>query len=617
MTAEQIQAYQQTIENTRVYLERILRVKPLPDRYIGYSDEFSAAMRNLTVIATNCDLYIVWMVHPSDSDDDLFQVADISYWDTTYWAYHQMTVIFNPRKIPTQASQINTRNDNFFNNLMSAILVGIQTRGHFHAKLSSNYYPNPYCFFTKNEIQYAVLTTPYAHHHGKHFFGQEWFVGDDNTCPSGVLLYPDSLRPHTAFYPEDMLVPLNLQHDGVPFLRFTEVTMANLLDSGNFEVDWRFGKPLIFGNKEYINGEYMPNWPLGPAYTTLPWYYFENPNVSLDESSFTFKSWGIASSYNGDCSDPNIASYFTEYCNAQSYYNPYGYQKFGSKYINYYLLKGQRHYCDDGTATIPGMTYYDEDECAVYNCADDYQSFTINVVTDQVAHEYLSINCSADGQQYSYIKNYAVGAQLTRTVVCPPPEAFCRTVEGYDEWYPSNPFQNVLFPTPTPFATPRITPKVTPIMTPAYTPKNTPVKTPYSTAKTTPFITPFKTQHTTPFVTVFSTPVFTHKTTPINTPFKTQFMTPHSTPHSTAAYTPKYMAKQTPFKTAHLTPKLTHFNTPKLTPHSTPHSTAQVTPHITPFYTPIATYAESASRKVYRKHKPGTYMGFAYFCQEV
>lgn len=544
-------------------------------------------MENLTVYATDCDLYIVWLVHPFASSSNLFAFSDIHYNDTVYYAYSQMVVIYNPVNIPTTASQVNTQNDIFFNCLLKAILTGIMTRGHFHYKLSSDYYPEPYCQLTKNGVQFTILTTPYAHRHGKHFFGQEWFVGDDNVCPSGIIMDPSSYqRPSTAIYAQDISCPFSLQQTGVPFIRFTEITMAILLDSGNFEVDWRYGKPLIYGNKKYINGEYNLNWPLGPPYSTLPSYYFSRPNVTLDGASFEFKTWGAPSSDSGNCSQSIISSNFPDYCSAQSYYNPYNYQTFGLEELGYLLLKGQDNYCPDGTATIPGLTYYSNDDCAVYHCADDYQSFTLQILLNQATKEYDTLNCTHDGQTYTYDKWYS-GFYLTRTLVCPPPEAFCRTLEGYDKLYPSNPFQDVIFPTPTPFATPRITPKETPVMTPALTPKNTPVETPR----------------------------FTPKITPKSTPFKTQYQTPHSTPFVTVFETPRLTAKETPFKSPFLTAKITPFSTPKLTPHSTPHNTPVITPKETPLSTPCSSNIESAHKEVYKKHNMGAFMGFAYFAQ--
>ncbi|EAY03602.1 hypothetical protein TVAG_342040 [Trichomonas vaginalis G3] len=446
------------------------------------------------------------MTHPYPDPSSISSTRDSYYFDTKYYEVNQMTIILNPRQIPIHASQVNTQNDLFFNYLMAAILTGIVPSDHFHLKLSTDYFPNPICTLTKDGIQFRVLITPYAHHHGKNFFGQEWFVGDDKTCPSGIILHPTYMRPNTAFYPEDLSVSTNIQEENVPFLRFTEVTMAFLLDSGNYEVDWRYGKPPIFGNKDFISGEYIPNWPLGPPISTLPKYYFKRPNVTLDGGSFTFKTWGKFYKYLGNCTSSSISSNYPEYCSHQNYYNPYNYQEFGPSYMNYAIIKGISSLCPDGTATIPRLTFYTNDDCAVYSCSDDYSSFTLDVLVNQKTNQYTSFQCTYEEQTHTFDKTYEDGAIATRTLVCPPTEAFCRTLERYDKLYQKNPFQNVIFPTPTPFVTPMITATETPVLTPANTTVLTPKITPKITPRVTVFNTPFHTAQITPFKTPCLTP---------------------------------------------------------------------------------------------------------------
>ncbi|EAX97540.1 hypothetical protein TVAG_331270 [Trichomonas vaginalis G3] len=657
LTAQQISAYQQTVANVKYYLETMLRVKPVRDRYFYGSDSYSKATTSMTIPINNCDLYIVWMTHPFGNTRDLNMQADVRYVDYKLYAVNQATIIFNPRLVPSKPSQVNTQNDFFFNNCLRAILSCLVNVPYFHYKLVSDYYPNPYCTIKKNGVNFTILTTPYAHHHGKHFFGQEWFVGDDNKrCPSGVIMDSHvTNRPSTAIYAQDILCPLALQQEDIPFARFTEVSMAILFDTGNYEVDWRYGKPVLYGNKEYINGVYNLNWPLGPPQTTLQKYYFQDPNNDEDASSFEFKTWGFPGKYSGTCNDGTTATNFPDYCAAQSYYNPNNYNVFGDDYDAYLLLKGQAHYCPDGTATITGLTCYTGDTCATYHCADDYQSFTLLLRNHRVKNTYETLNCTHEGQTYSYKEFLTDTSYYPRNLICLPPEAFCRTLEGYDKLYPSNPFQNALFPTPTPFVTPRytaketpkvtpaLTPKITPVYTPRYTPKITPKSTPITTPKTTPFKTafstpkftqkptlvhtPYKTIHKTPFKTHFSTPIYTAKVTPFNTPYKTAqktpvntlVYTPKITPFSTAKetlkYTPKYTAKETPKLTPFITPKLTPVNTPKLTPASTAAITPFNTPFLTPVGTPCATNIYTAEKKAYKKKNVGNFMGFAYFVQ--
>lgn len=125
--------------------------------------------------------------------------------------------------------------------------------------------------------------------------------------------------------------------------------------------------------------------------------------------------------------------------------------------------------CPSGKATIQGLTYYGDDTCASYTC-NGYTSFTLDVITDETTNSTTSFTCSSKGQTYSFTRFFTSTTYTQKTITCPSPEQFCRTREMLEQYFTSDPFSGVVFPTPkpTPAATPPPTPKPTPEATPAF-----------------------------------------------------------------------------------------------------------------------------------------------------
>jgi hypothetical protein len=116
------------------------------------------------------------------------------------------------------------------------------------------------------------------------------------------------------------------------------------------------------------------------------------------------------------------------------------------------------------------------------------------------------------------------------------------------------------FPTPTPSATPIITP--TPTITSTQTPTFTPTPTTTTTLTSTPAETPTQTPTTT--TTLTSTP--TETVTPTQTPTTTETLTP--TPTQTPTTTTTLTSTPTPTQTSSSTPPPTPSQTPTETPNS-------------------------------------------------
>ncbi|EAX97541.1 hypothetical protein TVAG_331280 [Trichomonas vaginalis G3] len=107
-------------------------------------------------------------------------------------------------------------------------------------------------------------------------------------------------------------------------MRVTDVTLAFFLDSGNYEVDWSMAQPLIYGNKDSIDGNYISGWPLSAPQNVLPDNYFYDPSQELNTAGYDFNTWGSLNTQTVDCSNKDTIAK-QHYCNNPSFYNPKGY----------------------------------------------------------------------------------------------------------------------------------------------------------------------------------------------------------------------------------------------------------------------------------------------------
>ena len=131
----------------------------------------------------------------------------------------------------------------------------------YHPYESIEFYKNPVCKLTKYGKNYSFLVTPYAHIYAKKRFGVETFIGDnEQSCPSGIELEDEgsdaSAGSHLetrTYYNENMIGGDILFHN--PFLRFTDATIAVLMDTGNYKVNWANAVPLVYGHPESIDGK--------------------------------------------------------------------------------------------------------------------------------------------------------------------------------------------------------------------------------------------------------------------------------------------------------------------------------------------------------------------------
>ncbi|EAY15090.1 hypothetical protein TVAG_392070 [Trichomonas vaginalis G3] len=378
-------------------------------------------------------------------------------------------------RFPDTVQDKDSENNGYFYDLLSAILRFIAISDDYIVKFHPKYDPNPYtsilCNLTKYGKKFTILTTPYSHYYAIKNYGNQTFYGDDKTCPSGIVIEDSGLgannTPEGVIYYTDISNSYTNHLTHGKFRRISDVTMAMLLDSGNYEVDWTMAQPLIWGNKDSIDGQFIKDWPLAPPQTALPDNYFFNPGLQQTNIGYDFNTWGTPYTEAINCSNP-AGEVQREYCNNPTYYNPKGYFQTGViDTYNYQPVKFPSFMCPSGKAAVEGLTQYSDDTCASYQC-HGYTSFTLDVIVDETTNATQTFTCSSKGQTFTFTRTYPGNRYSTKTVTCPSPEQFCRTRQMLDQHFTSDPFVGVLFPTPKP----------TPARTPAPTLKPTPQPTP-------------------------------------------------------------------------------------------------------------------------------------------
>ena len=475
LTPAKITAAKQTMENVRNYLQRLLKVipntKPIDARNFNSDTNYK-----LPYSVNNYDLYMGILVRPFGGTNPLAQ-AGSNVFEYTYNRPIGGAVFINGRSIPSSPQDENSVNNEFFyvciHEIFHALGISSYHFNNYHPYETSNRHSQITCTMKKYGRTYNFLVTPYAHNFAVKQFGVQTFVGDDKTCPSGIEI-EDACGGGTAgshlegrVYMTELMTGQTIQTESGPFNRLTDASMAILQDTGNYKVDWRMGQPLVWGHPESIDGNPIKDFALGPPQRVFPELYIWNGNQrdTLPYTGFDFKFWGPAK-HVGPPSCPGHS-----YCDAKSFYNPNNYITISdSAVFDYMKFIYPNNVCPRGEAAIPS-TYYGL-QCSTYQC-NGYESFTYDVKKER---GYYRLTC--DKSNVGQRLNAAIDRYHPRTIWCPDPERFCRTMKLYEMHFRNDPFLNYtkqLVDVPPP-ATPTPTPQTPTPNTP--TPQTPTPKTP-------------------------------------------------------------------------------------------------------------------------------------------
>ncbi|EAY10320.1 hypothetical protein TVAG_491780 [Trichomonas vaginalis G3] len=306
-----IAAFKGTMTNIGNYLEKLLKVLPSTDPISLESDSIREQSIVQGTNITDTDLYLVFFLRPFSNA--VRSSTTVSFKEQTYSRCIQANFYMNQENLPdTVQGEDTSINGDFYRilrNVLNAVALSDSFINKFHPKYDSTVYDSIVCNLTKYGKTFSVLTTPYAHYYAMKNYGNETFYGDDKTCPSGIIIEDSGPSPgdgaESTIYYTDISNSESTQGDYGKFRRVTDVTMAFLLDSGHYEVNWSMGQPLIWGNKDSIDGNYISGWPLSPPETALPDNYFYDPSSTQSNVGYDFNTWGTPTTQVVNCTNPS------------------------------------------------------------------------------------------------------------------------------------------------------------------------------------------------------------------------------------------------------------------------------------------------------------------------
>lgn len=448
-----------TLENVKKFLQGMLKVDRLEEGF--YLKNYSSLTSIPSKFVKDVDLHLTVVIRPFNPQVGTVAAAGPSQSENRFYRPIQGFVFINPAYIPTTISDESDWDNEYFYTLLHEIthVLGISNNlyQNYHPKGVSKIHENITCQFVKSGKLFTFLNTPHAHQFAVKHFGEEYFYGDNGEkCWSGIELEDGGgygtkySHPESRVYVSEMMVGVNIQNKNGPFNRITDVSVAMLLDTGNYEVNWSYVKPIVWGNKDSIDGKFIDNFATGPAQLVFPSYYMYNSTYNANVG-FDFKyigKFGELIDTTNIC--PSSSAALNSYCKGSEFYNILKNEKIGQTWhYDFITLKYPSTICAKGEGAIEGMM-----TCGEYTC-DNFDSFEIEIRKADKYNKQLLMNCSKDsvGKTTDFIykdewRTYHV------TAVCPEPERFCRSVTLNEIHYDSNPlspdYQLKLIPKSTP-----------------------------------------------------------------------------------------------------------------------------------------------------------------------
>lgn len=431
-------ALQKTMENVQSYLQSIILVDRLDSPIqIRPSQANYFTLTDPPTTVSNTDIFLSIFIRTYGESQTLASAHYVSIDSDTHRPI-QGAIYSNSRYLPLEAQNEASINTNFFytvvHEIMHALGVSSDSFPYFHPKDSNTPYSNPLVELkdTTTGKNHKFLVTPYSHKFAVMQWGVENFTINGQSVPSGIEIEDGGGQGTAGSHPEcrignqDLMVGVSLQGDNGPYSRFTPLTAAILLDTGNYDIVWDKIQPLVWGNKDSIDGNYIKDFVTGPPANVFPQQYIYRPSVdpSWDRCGFTFKMLGGLNKINisgvsyYDCTKEEYKQYANtkDYCDAVKFYNPNGDDEIGGSWpydfqiVHFPTLE----ICGTGSACIAGMF-----ECGNYKIAADEKSFSISI-------DGVEVECNENnvGKIFTEVGQYVYKYGFK----CPPIEQFIRTV---------------------------------------------------------------------------------------------------------------------------------------------------------------------------------------------
>ena len=460
LTEDQIQSFVETTKNLKKFIEGMLKVEPLTTDIQMTGIEGFVDMPNCSSEDPDCnnvtdhDLAITFVSHPSSY---IGQTVQTSIVEPSKRTIHSIINI-RPNKVPSSPQSNETFTNTFYyillHEMIHALGVSHDNYENFHPRGLYRAYPTYNCTLTKNGKQRVFLTTPYSHIYAVKHFGVEYFYGDDGTrCPSGIELedYDDNYNHlKSRMFFTEVFSSLTYTTTG-PFIRFTDASLALLLDTGNYDVDWSYASPILWLNSDSIDGSNFSDKALSSYLDYPSEYYATYVGVPTHTMGFDYKY--EAKSYyrtsisceDYDPSDESTYDYETNYyCSNPGYYDPDndGYTGLNPQQ-DYTPTKYPRKICPEGYATFPGNS-----GCLRYELKKS--SILIKIDDDIGNPDGVTYKCTSknEGEKMSYrVQIESSGKFEIRKYVfyCPNNERFRRSIQMYYSKFTSDPFASGSF----------------------------------------------------------------------------------------------------------------------------------------------------------------------------
>ncbi|EAY11997.1 GP63-like [Trichomonas vaginalis G3] len=237
LTEKQISSIKGTMTNVANFLSNTLQVQ-------SFLDPIPIIYRKIRQVFKNSDFIISVSSRYSNS---YAAIAFPILLDEIYSRPYFATIYFNPKFTPNKPVNEDDWNNEFFYAVLHEITHALgfdkDFYSFYHPREDPKPYKKPTCRLKKYGKNYTFLVTPYSHIFAKKRFGVETFRGDNGkTCPSGIELEDgdtgETSSSHLKLrtYNTEFMTCDEVGSPG-PFFRFTDATMAVLMDTGNYKVN--------------------------------------------------------------------------------------------------------------------------------------------------------------------------------------------------------------------------------------------------------------------------------------------------------------------------------------------------------------------------------------------
>ncbi|EAY06006.1 GP63-like [Trichomonas vaginalis G3] len=285
MTEEKKKNFIGTLENCRKFLEKNFQVRPLPRDTIYIDSDGVGMQRDPLPVqsVTGCDMHFIIC---GRAYNGLMAASAKSYQTDMERGERpiQGVIFLNTAVYPTMIEDEDTPSNHFYHLYLHEI---------FHALGCDSFFMNlfhpiddyaPYretkCSLIKGGKQFTFLVTPFCHKWAMKHYNVEYYYGDNNErCLSGVELEDAGddgaigSHPKLRAYIQDLMTSNSLSQ-AKNWVKFTDLTMAILLDTGNYKINYTAAQPLLWGNKDSIDGvTYLTGFPIESPQISFPKYY--------------------------------------------------------------------------------------------------------------------------------------------------------------------------------------------------------------------------------------------------------------------------------------------------------------------------------------------------------